>query len=161
MAALYKSTTVLIKPTTRKSVETSPVCRMWESLQLLQWAIHLFNCINIENMTIWHQLQTWHFFITAVYQAECMPNTYNIAGIRNIGFSDTQFSSICHFYICSPLALKDHNLIEKLLKKILSEFLWNSYWRLWNYSLLKVVPFFGPPDIYKSVPSLLSLPIKE
>ena len=46
-----------------------------------------------------------------------MQNTFNIAGVHDIGFLDTQFSSSCQFYICSSLALKIHSVIEDMLKE--------------------------------------------
>ena len=33
-------------------------------------------------MTTWHHKQTWHFFITALCHAKCMPYKFDIAGIH-------------------------------------------------------------------------------
>ena len=50
-------------------------------------------------MTIWLHRQTWHFLITAVCHAKCMPCTSDIASIHNIGFFHMQFSNNCLYYI--------------------------------------------------------------
>ena len=50
-------------------------------------------------------------------RAECLPYTFNTAGIHDIEFLDTQFSSNCHLYICSPLALIIRNVIKNMLRK--------------------------------------------
>ena len=84
-----------------------------------------FKCIYSDNDDNLARRQTCHYFITAVCYAECMLCTFNISGMHNIGFLDIQFSSDCHFYICSPFALKIHNVIKKHVKKLLREVLWN------------------------------------
>ena len=55
-----------------------------------------------------------------------------------LDFLDTQFSSNCGFYICSPLALEFCNAIEKILCAVLG----NTSGQFWDYAPLKVVPFF-------------------
>ena len=66
-------------------------------------------------ITIWHHRQTWHYFITAVCYSECRLTTFNMAGIHDIGFFDTQFLSNCYFYIHSSFALIIHNAIQNML----------------------------------------------
>ena len=42
------------------------------------------NVFTVIIMTVWQNRQTWHYFITAVCNANCMLYTFNIAGIHNI-----------------------------------------------------------------------------
>ena len=48
------------------------------------------NVFTVIIMTVWQNRQTWHYFITAICNANCMLYTFNMAGIHNIGFLDTQ-----------------------------------------------------------------------
>ena len=61
----------------------------------------VLNCIYTAKNDTWHHRQTLQSFIAAECHAECMPHTFNTAGIHNIGFLDIQFSSSCHskFYV--------------------------------------------------------------
>ena len=44
------------------------------------------NVFTVIIMTVWQNRQTWHYFITAICNANCMLYTFNIAGIHDIGF---------------------------------------------------------------------------
>ena len=57
-------------------------------------------------------------FITAVCYSECMLYKFNIAGIHDIGFLDTQFSSNCHFYIRIVYSHKTFTMRLRTCRKI-------------------------------------------
>ena len=56
----------------------TPVCWMWESLQQLcaqYTSLKIVHSFTVKILTIWYCRQAWHFFITAVCQAECITYT--------------------------------------------------------------------------------------
>ena len=79
----------------------------------------------------------------------CLPYTFNIAaGIHNIGFLETQFSTAVIFTLVDHWLWKFTNDSEDVQKTLtLSEVWWNSAKHFWNQPPPKVVPFFGPPDL--------------
>ena len=94
-------------------VEVESHCSQFSEIYIFMEAIE----------AIWHHMQTLHFFITAVCHAECMSYTFNIAGIHDIVFLDTQLSSNCYLYVCCPLALKILNVNVNMLKIMFCEVL--------------------------------------
>ena len=80
------------------------------------------NCINSDN----NDNLAPKTNLTCLYHSS-IPR--RVHAIHILDFLDTQFSSNCHFYICSPLALKIHNVIGNMLEKccvIFVPFFWTT-----------------------------------
>ena len=103
-------------------------------------------------MTIWQHRQTWQLFITAAF----MPYTFNIVGIHNIGFFDTQFSFhvICNFVV-DWLSFENWLCDWEQLRKYYWV-LWYSARQFWNYASLAL---FKPPDICQNERNFILLSI--
>ena len=120
---LPKSRFNQIKTITAISFRANPVCWMFRvTAATLQCVTPVSNVFTVIMMKIWHHRHTCHHLITAVCYAECILCTFNISGMHDIWFLDTQFSSDCHFYICCPSVLKLHHVIENMLRNCCLKF---------------------------------------
>ena len=75
-----------------------------------------------------------------------MPYTFNISGLHDLGFLGLQFSSNYYFCVRCPLALKIHNVIEKMLKECCVRF---SVDQFWNYASCRAI--FLDYSIFKCI----------
>ena len=81
------------------------------------------NCINSDNNDNLAPKTNLTLLNQSSIPCKWMP--YAFEKFNDNGFLDTQFSSACHFYICSPLALKIRNRIENMLKEFYAKFFQN------------------------------------
>ena len=115
---------------------------------------------------------TWHFFITAILHAECMPChsillVFTILNLRTHNFQTMSFS-----HYCAPLALNAQNVIKKLFRKCfvkccgfssgsfvimphwkLRHFLWATQYTAESVSWMSIEPY-GWFNVYKEVMKL-------
>ena len=90
------------------------------------------NCINSDNNDNLAPKTNLTLLNQSSIPCKWMP--YAFKKFNDIGFLDTQFSSACHFYICSPLALKIRNRSENMLKEFYANF-FKIFW-----AVLKLCP---------------------